>query len=375
MEICDIMHCTGCGLCLNLCPLKCIEMKEDEFGFLYPKIDDSKCVECGLCRSRCPVNSKPESSLARKAYAAWSLNEKEHESSSSGGIASVISRKIISEGGVVYGCALTENRIEHIRVDNECALSSLKGSKYVQSLIHNIYETIKSDLNDGKKVLFIGTPCQCAGVKAYIGEECGSLYLISLICMGVPPQKLMWEELGYIDTKPQKISFREGDKPILTVIDNDEVVYRKPSYRNLYYKGFYARLCLRESCYNCSFKGMERCSDLSIGDFLKLGRMNPFEHEIKNGVSVVMPHTEKGEMLISACEEELFLEERMLGEVVRYNPMYSVSTKKHRNSDKFKKIYVKKGMVNATRRTLIKEIICSFAYHSLERVYKKIKKI
>ena len=373
MNICDRLLCTGCGACSNLCPAGCIEMREDEIGHLYPFVDEDKCVNCGLCKKRCPVNTGLDTYAPKKAYATWSLDENEHSASTSGGFANVVSRKIISMGGSVYGSALTDEGIQHIRVNTQQELERLQGSKYVQSPVCGVYKMLKADLKNGKKVLFVGTPCQCAGVKAYLGRDYDELHIVSLICMGVPPQKLLWEELGYIDKKPQKISFRGKEGSMLSVIDGGKVVYSKPSYKNCFYKGFYAKLYFRESCYSCSFKGMERCSDITIGDFWGLGRIEPFEHKIKNGVSVAMPHTEKGIALIDECRDELFIEERTVEEAVRDNSMYRISAKKHRNYDKFKKYYIKKGCRYAIRKTLIKERIYSFGYQSLKKIYRKLK--
>ena len=40
----DKANCCGCGACLNICPKNAIEMKEDEYGFLYPQIDIDLCI-------------------------------------------------------------------------------------------------------------------------------------------------------------------------------------------------------------------------------------------------------------------------------------------------------------------------------------------
>lgn len=47
-------NCCGCGACYSICALGCIEMVEDEEGFLYPQIDEEKCSGCGSCIKVCP---------------------------------------------------------------------------------------------------------------------------------------------------------------------------------------------------------------------------------------------------------------------------------------------------------------------------------
>lgn len=74
MIICDKELCTGCGLCSSTCPVHCITMEEDEYGFLYPVINPDKCINCGKCKKRCPVITDIESCYPLKSFAAWSLD-------------------------------------------------------------------------------------------------------------------------------------------------------------------------------------------------------------------------------------------------------------------------------------------------------------
>lgn len=47
--------CCGCTACYAICPKEAISMVEDEEGFEYPKIDESKCVRCYQCVKVCPI--------------------------------------------------------------------------------------------------------------------------------------------------------------------------------------------------------------------------------------------------------------------------------------------------------------------------------
>ncbi len=46
--------CTGCKTCEQICPVKAIDMMEDEEGFYKPRINKEKCIKCGKCYKNCP---------------------------------------------------------------------------------------------------------------------------------------------------------------------------------------------------------------------------------------------------------------------------------------------------------------------------------
>ena len=195
-------------------------MKADSKGFLYPKIDADVCIECGLCDKVCPFPI--ENQIKRDpvtAYAAWSVDREIHLSSSSGGAAYVFSKYIIEKGGVVYGCCADGLDIRHIRVDKVEELYKLQGSKYVQSDVRGIFSQIKTDLRNSLNVLFFGTPCQVAGLKNYIKHVPENLYLVDLICHGVPSLQMLQDHITDI-TKGrivESISFRKGNNYVLNL--------------------------------------------------------------------------------------------------------------------------------------------------------------
>ena len=55
-------ECCGCTACYAICPKEAISMVEDEEGFEYPQIDESKCVSCYQCIKVCPFKVKKTSS-------------------------------------------------------------------------------------------------------------------------------------------------------------------------------------------------------------------------------------------------------------------------------------------------------------------------
>lgn len=169
-NICPDEMCTGCFACANACPKQCIIIGPDKMGYLYPEIDQSKCIDCGLCQKICPNNhvENIDFNFPQKAFAAWALDENEYKTSTSGGAAAVFSRYILEKNGIVYGCASGDDFVvSHIEVSTMNELECLKGSKYVQSNIGDIYRKIKIQLAKNRLVLFIGTPCQVSGLISF----------------------------------------------------------------------------------------------------------------------------------------------------------------------------------------------------------------
>jgi len=321
----DKAACCGCNACAEICPKHCIQMVEDAQGFIYPQVDSSVCVECGMCEKVCPLEVA-NLSLRKplKAYAAWNKNRQEHLLSSSGGAAYIFSSYIIEKGGVVYGCTSDGIDVRHIRVENHSELFKLQGSKYVQSDVRGLFKKVKNDLKNGKIVLFIGTPCQVAGLKNYIGHHNEHLYLVDLICHGVPSKKMLHDHIKHVSKgrKIQYISFRDGNNFIFSLKAVDfgytANVWEEP-YKDLYMKGFLGGMIYQSSCYQCPFACSTRVSDITIGDFWGLKHAECLPEEVKDGVSLLLPMTDKGLNLIQKVENNLYIYERSVEEAVNGN--------------------------------------------------------
>jgi len=355
MKICQKDKCTGCYACSNICPAKCISFIPNEYGHILPLVNQEKCINCNQCKKVCPSNNKVYLTAPQKAYASWSNDEIERETSASGGAASIFSKYIIESGGVVYGATQLKNgALKHERIDKNENLGLLKGSKYVQSSILDTYQKIREDLKTKNSVLFIGTPCQVGGLKNYLGKDYGNLYTLDIICHGVPGIQLLKDHLihqiGHFNI--DNISFREPEGYYLKVAKNNVTLYSKSLYRDYYFIGFMKGLFFRESCYSCEYACENRVSDMTIGDFWGLGKDKPFLHSTKKGVSLLLPVTDKGIELIENCYSRMFLQERSIIEAVKGNPQLSNPSIKHRNSEKFKSLYKKKGFNKASKKCL-----------------------
>lgn len=318
--------CTGCTSCANVCGHHAISMEKDACGFLYPLIDNEKCVECGICVRSCPIifplNGKD--TITPRAFALWSVPDR--AVSSSGGAFSAFARKILDNDGIVFGAAFDEKlRCHHIKVDKLEELPPLRGSKYVQSELDGTFLEVKDCLKNGKQVLFTGTPCQIAGLYAYLHKDYDNLLTLDLACHGTPSNAVFQSYLSKLrilkECEISSFEFRRrngwGYAP--AVSDRGKLI---PVYdiENLYMCAFEKAALFRLSCYVCPFAKLPRIGDCSIADFWGIGRHGkPFKHNVLRGVSLVLVNNAKGMDAIMKLEK-VFREERTLEEALAENP-------------------------------------------------------
>ena len=370
--ICPKEKCTGCFACHNICPKNAINMVEDEFGYIYPIIDDKKCINCNLCKKVCPSLNPIKAIYPQKCYAMYAKDKKIRDESTSGGAATIFSTYIIKNGGVVYGATYSKGIINHLRIDNLRDLTKLKGSKYVHSYILDTYKEAKKDLTNNKKVLFIGTPCQIAGLKRYLMKDYDNLYLIDIICHGVPSQKYLKDEIG---GNNEKISFRSKEGYVLKLYRDSKLIKSERIDKSPYYSSFMDGMIFRENCYNCFYAKPERISDITIGDFWGLGKDSKLYDYDNSGVSVILPITDKGVNLFEECCDKMIYEERKIEEAINGNTQLRHAIIKPKNYYKFQKIYLKSDFLTAYKKTnKIKILKNKFKNNKyIYGIYKKIK--
>lgn len=374
-HICTENKCTGCGLCMNVCKHNAINIIRGEIDTVYPTIDTEKCVDCGLCYKYCPALNQEESNYPKEAIACWSKDEMDYKTSTSGGVASVISTWVLENGGVVYGCGTSKDKISHIRIDDVNDLYKLKGSKYTQSHItDNLYKQVKTDLSNGKLVVFIGTPCQVAACKSYNRKNEDKLISIDLICHGVPSQELfiknITHRLGINQIyEIKKISFRDcntSDFFLSTIIsDENKKEYKcninpfRPSFNDKYYCAFWYGWSYRESCYNCIYAKNKRISDITIGDFWGL---NIKELPIRptSGCSVMLINTNKGYNVKEAIKDRLYTYNRPVEEAIKGNSQLQNPTKLGLRGKLFRKIYPYLGLETSFNIAALDKVVISY---------------
>lgn len=260
------------------------------------------------------------------------------KNSASGGVFTELAKKFIDDGGVVYGAALIKECddfiVKHIRVIDYKGLEKLQGSKYVQSIIGDSITYAIKDLEEGRNVLFSGTPCQINAIKKLTKKSTrAQLYTVDLICHGVPSFLLFNDYLHYLENKNKyRInSFVFRDKEVgwglngklCFVRDNLHCNVIIPDHKSSYYKLFLDNSTYRESCYQCKYASDRRPGDITIGDFwgaeVECPELLKNKIDINKGVSCIIVNTECGSELIDNFGCNLLLYPSNIQKVKKHN--------------------------------------------------------
>ncbi|MCK4983260.1 MAG: Coenzyme F420 hydrogenase/dehydrogenase, beta subunit C-terminal domain [Victivallaceae bacterium] len=331
MLICNPEHCFGCQVCRVSCPMAAIDIQPDEKGFLRPVIDRDKCNECGLCVKLCPAGTRTienKNLFVPKVYAAWLRDKKIRLKSTSGGMFYAIADYVLAREGVVFGAKWTSDwRVVHDYCSDKNGLADFFGSKYVQSDIGESYPIAKRNLEMGKIVLFSGTPCQIAGLKAFLRKPYNNLVCVDLICHGVPSHAVFKKYIQFIErTNNDKITdiklrYKSPSWSSCSVKISFEHV--KPYLVNVlsdsYSVGFTKGLFLRDSCYKCQYSTLGRQGDITIADFWGYQPSGWKFVDYDKGCSLLMLNSELGKKIFNAISEKLMFEEKTIQDAIRGN--------------------------------------------------------
>ena len=394
INIQDKKDCCGCTACASVCNHGAITIQPDECGFVIPRVNPALCVDCHLCEQVCPIAAKCETNQPEASFVALAVDQDEQLSSTSGGLASVFARCLIGRlQGVVYGCTGADCfNVRHIRIDSLDGLEQIKGSKYVQSNMTGIYEQVRQDLRQGRYVLFVGTPCQVAGLRKFLRKPNERLFCIDFVCHGVPPQQLLSsaiKEKG-LKTLPKEARFRikstgKPSKYCLQVVSADgAVLYEKGYGRDPYITGFIYALFYRDSCYSCPYASLDRPGDITVGDFWDREREFVSMDRRKGGLSQMHVNTGQGKRLLHLAEDSIRKQPIAIDKLLKHSQQLSHPMPRHRNNALFWRLYHQKGFHEACRVALRKDIrslrlqpISSvlFAIPGVRNLYFTLKKL
>ena len=377
IEIITKSDCCGCGACSQICPKHCIEMKADNEGFLYPTVDKNACINCGLCEKNCPIlisrRNESKKTIRQDAYVAYHLDEAIRLKSSSGGVFTALAEDVIQHGGVVFGAAFDQEfLVHHIGVEDVNGLEKLRGSKYLQSRTEDTFREAKTALDQGRWVLYSGTGCQIAGLKAYLKQDYPNLITVDILCHGVP-SPLLWKhyllELEHTHgAKAQQITFRKKDpgwkRFSLSLFFSNNQVYMHTLKEDPYMQMFLKNICLRPSCYDCKFKTIHSQADITLGDCWGIEKYMP-EIDDDKGISVIFVHTGNGSGAISRITSSVYIQKVDFQQVQQSMVYESVMQHPHR-----RRFFV--GLVSGESSSRLYSLLeFSFA----ERAVRNLKKL
>ncbi len=377
--------CTGCLACYNICPANAIDVVSDDQGFLFPKIDFAKCKNCHMCETVCSqLNTIEGRNIPETVYAAWRNDEIARSHSNSGGIAASIAEYAFSRGYTVVGAIIGDDLVvRHCICDTEEQLNKLRMSKYVQSSIFDIYKQVKNKLLNGEQVVFFGTPCQTDAVKRVVGEKFKTqLLTVDLICHGVPSPKYLEDHLLSLVKSLDDVktyAFRDNNQYVFQVLLNNGKKIAVPQSQDSYLYAFMKNVLDRESCHTCRYSSTSRSSDITLGDFWGLNSVHTAGVKVEHhkGISAVLINTQQGYDFFEAVKSDLFVEERNLSEVVRYNPFLRPITNSNEDRFEFREKYNKKGFENAVlwlkRKYYFKDTV-ELLFKKIKYKFMKIKK-
>jgi coenzyme F420-reducing hydrogenase beta subunit len=333
-------------------------MLRDGKGFSYPSVSEKACIKCGKCTEACPILNLPRTEAHEtEAFAVKCRNEAIRADSSSGGAFTLLAEGIISAGGAVYGAVLDEKLyVRHVRADNCEAVAKMRGSKYVQSDLGDSFPMVRNDLEDGLKVMFVGTPCQAAGLSNFLAQskaDSANLLLCDLVCHGVPSPRA-WEDYvalveGENGGKISDVTFRgkeEGWHGRIAVRYKrlgDTYRYADRRFTEL----FLSNLILRPSCHSCRFAKPQRAADITLGDFWGIEQTGLAEMDDDKGVSLVLAHTAKGSEAVRALASAAEVRETNLGDAAAFQHALRAPFPKPEGKELFWKIYERDGFMKA----------------------------
>lgn len=413
IHITDTKNCCGCSACVQRCPKQCVRLEEDTEGFLYPKVDEEACIKCGLCEKVCPILNQADKLPVLEVLAVKNPKEDERMNSSSGGVFLPLAREVINQGGVVFGAVYDESwEVHHVYAEKIKDIYPMMGSKYLQSKIENSYKEAERFLKKGREVMFVGSPCQIAGLRTFLrNKEYPNLLAVDFLCHGVPSpgvwRRYLAETYGGYDAKEQSrlkatagkntvlfsslnlmspvgdIKFRDkaesGWKKFRFVVrqksaskaDQNSVLSSDIHYNNPFMRGFLSDIYLRPSCYECKCKNGVNHSDLTIADFWGINIVDPVFDDDK-GVGLVLVNTKKGKVYFDKLGLEVHKSSLEIAH--HYNGGFNEHTQAHSKRSLFFVMISEGKTVKDAVDICLQIPLSSQIMNSLKRLIKRVLK-
>lgn len=325
-------RCVGCGNCVACCPAGCFSMTTDPAGFVTAQINENfaaLCKDCGLCKKFCPELQTPETGVDPErilCYSAWHKDRNVVLNSSSGGVFFALATAFLSQGGLVAGVVMKNNRAVYQLASEPSGLKQFQGSKYIPAEITGFYPSLTEALRNNKKVLISLLPCIAKAVRMRFHKYIinGQLVIIDFVCAGVPAPVYFRKEAEAGNITVDRFRFKDGQNYCWhnsSVLSGTENNSGKPVCisvkKSPFYNGFACDLILRKSCYNCHHAQLSRNGDITLADFWGEKR---FPEQQKYGISLVMVNSEAGKQLLKIAENDLEINTASICDAAGKNP-------------------------------------------------------
>ena len=377
IQLASTDQCTGCSACASICPTESISMKEDREGFLQPHIDTKTCIGCHKCEKTCPIITpiKIPTDFETQAYAAINKDEAVRMRSSSGGMFHALAKWTIEQGGVVFGARFNDQwEVVHDYTERIEDIEPFMRSKYVQSRIGDSFKQAKQFLDTDRQVLFVGTPCQIGGLKAYLHKDYENLLAVDLICHGVPSPKVWRAYLKEAIKGDTLLDFNFRDKKDgwkeFQCVTTTTTTRREQQMANSFFRGFLKNVYLRESCYQCKYKQLHRISDITMADYWGVQDVCP-QMDDNKGTSAIFIHTPRAKKVLSCLSDNLLLKNQEIDDILACNSMMtqSVAMTSKRKRFFFYFSYLSFGMAKSA---IDKDWIVKRLYGKFKRLLKNV---
>ncbi len=310
----NVERCCGCTACKTVCPCNAIVLHADARGFQVPFVDERRCIRCGKCVQACPTLQLAPERIPLVGYACWHKDDRIRGNSTSGGAYSGLAAAVLRQGGVCFGATYADDfmKVFHASSDQMDPQRFCK-SKYVQSDLRTSFSEVLDAAKTGRKVLFCGTPCECAGLSRIAGSL-ENVYSVDFICGGVPSPKCYEQHLRRLAKDAGApvvgVDFRSKEsgwkKQYLDVSFSNGKKYHRYYLHDPFFSMFYdSHLITNFICDACPFRRRHE-ADVTIADFW--GYANAGLKYDDKGISLVLVNTRRGQELFDQFADKRAVE-------------------------------------------------------------------
>lgn len=311
-EVIEKDLCTRCGTCIGICPV-------DTLAYIGEKVadKDGKCIQCGMCSAVCPGKEFPMDEWSKKLFDkdyqasalfgsylgiwnAYALDDEIRNIGSSGGVITQILIDLLKRHVVEGVVSVREKKdkpyeFESFIADDRNEIVMAAQSKYAIIPVNKVIQDIRQS---GKKVAYVGLPCQIHGMRkameknAWLKEQV--VVLIALFCgfnMEYSATQYLIHKSGIKKDKIEKLSYRhkKGNQTGFYIRGKDGKEFFIPKHGYTFLNLMFSP----KRCWKC-FDYSGEFADISVGDAWEMGQ----------GFSRVIVRTKTGSDLFEALRAD-----------------------------------------------------------------------